>query len=589
MARESWGALARLLSVAAVVALGVAPARAERSLSIESFDARVVVNLAGVTDVTETIQVRFNGSWNGLYRTIPVEYQTPQGFNDSLRLWIVSVTGEGGVALRYQTSRERHNLKVKAWVPGAVDVVKTIVIRYQVANALRFFEEHDELYWNVTGDEWDMPIARATATIDLPAEVENVRATSFTGGYGSRENAAQVQVAGPEVRVHTVQGLAFREGLTVAVAWNPGVVHRPTTAEVTAGFVRSNVLLLVPLVVFAGMWRLWAARGRDPRRRPIVVRYDPPDDLGPGEIGTLVDDSADLRDVTATLVDLAVRGFIRIDEHEDSWLFGLFTHKDYNLVSLHPIADWTPLLSYERKVLEGVFEGSGVKVTHEDAPGRHPVVKLSDLQNKFYKTLPGIRSGMLDRLVANGVYVKRPDGVRARYMGLGVVVGAGVLMGGLMLSTRLGLSPAAAIVAGVASAIIGVAFGYHMPARTEKGARTREAAMGFEEFLRRVESDRFERVIKTPEMFEKFLPYAMALGVEKHWAKAFDGICKEPPSWYHGSRASAFSTGMFVGHLGQMSASAGSAMASSPRSSGGSGFSGGSSGGGSGGGGGGGF
>jgi uncharacterized membrane protein len=145
------------------------------------------------------------------------------------------------------------------------------------------------------------------------------------------------------------------------------------------------------------------------------------------------------------------------------------------------------------------------------------------------------------------------------------------------------------VLAGIVSGLIILLFGRIMPARTIAGARMLEKVRGFEEFLTRVESDRFARVVKTPEMFEKFLPFAMAFGVEAKWARAFRSIYTEPPRWYAGTNAVAFNAGSFSSRLSEMSEQAGKTMSSSPRSSGGSGFSGGSSGGGSGGGGGGGF
>jgi uncharacterized membrane protein len=153
------------------------------------------------------------------------------------------------------------------------------------------------------------------------------------------------------------------------------------------------------------------------------------------------------------------------------------------------------------------------------------------------------------------------------------------------------MQPVAGIAAGMISGIIIVLFGWFMPARTIRGTRELEKVRGFQEFLSRVETDRLDRMVKTPEMFEKFLPYAMALGVEDTWAKAFDGIYKEPPRWYSGpGGVHAFRPSTLTSNLGVMSTQAASVMASAPRSSGGSGFGGGgSSGGGFGGGGGGGF
>jgi uncharacterized membrane protein len=153
----------------------------------------------------------------------------------------------------------------------------------------------------------------------------------------------------------------------------------------------------------------------------------------------------------------------------------------------------------------------------------------------------------------------------------------------------LSLTPVPFVVAALISAIIVIGFGIVMPARTEAGARALERVLGFEEFLQRVEGDRLRDFVKTPEMFEKYLPFAMAFGVEKKWAKAFEGIYTQPPQWYVGTNPMAFNVAHFSGRLSEMSSQAATTMASSPRSSSGSGFSGGSSGGGGGGGGGGGF
>jgi uncharacterized membrane protein len=159
----------------------------------------------------------------------------------------------------------------------------------------------------------------------------------------------------------------------------------------------------------------------------------------------------------------------------------------------------------------------------------------------------------------------------------------------ITLSARFQLSPVPFIVAALLSGLIVFAFGRIMPARTVAGARALERLLGFEEFLGRVEKDRLERVVKTPEMFERYLPYAMAFGVERKWARAFQDIYREPPRWYVGTNSTGFDLDGFSSRLSDLSSRAQSVMTSSPRSSSGSGFSGGSSGGGSGGGGGGGW
>jgi uncharacterized membrane protein len=444
-----------------------------------------------------------------------------------------------------------------------------------VSNGLRFFETHDELYWNVTGDEWEAPIESASAIVRLPDGVTGVRATAFQGAYGSTEQASTTIESG-SVRVEISQ-LGFREGLTAVVGWDPGIVHRPTAVERTAGAVYSNLPLAIPPLVFVGMLWLWRERGRDPELAPITTRYEPPDQMTPAELGTLIDGKPDMRDITATIVDLAVRGYLHIGESEDPGFLGFFSSKEYTFTLKTPRSEWTTLKSHEKDLLESMF-------------GLSNTVSLSDLKNKFYKHLPGLREDLYGMLVRRGFYTARPDRVRALYIVGGLVLGGGLAVLGGTIMTSLGMQPAAGIIAGILTGLIIIVFGWFMPSRTARGTRELEKVLGFQEFLTRVEGDRLDRMVKTPEMFEKFLPYAMALGVEDNWAKAFEGIYREPPRWYSGpAGVHAFRPSMFTSNLGAMSAQAATTMSSSPRSSGGSGFSGGSSGGGFGGGGGGGF
>jgi uncharacterized membrane protein len=571
----------RALVAGALAALAwlfaAAPALAQRTLVIQNFDATIDVSPDGSIVVEEVIVPRFTGSWNGIYRTIPIQYRTPQGLNYTLRLDVESITDAEGRDLKYESSRERHYRKLKIWVPGATDATRTVKVRYRVANGLRFFEEHDELYWNVTGDEWEVPIESATARVNLPAGVTGVRATAFRGAYGSTEQSA-VSIDGPLVTVRTERGLGFREGLTVVVGWNPGVVHRPTTAERAANLAYSNLPLLLPPLVLFGMWRLWRARGRDPELLPIAAQYEPPAQMTPAELGTLVDGKPDMRDITSTIVDLAVRGYLHITETKSEHLFGLFSNRDYTFTLKQPRGTWATLQPHERDMLGAMF-------------GADETVTLSDLKNKFYKHLPKLKNELYGRLVRDGFYTGRPDRVRILYIVLGIIVGAGLAVLSGTLMSAFGMQPVSAVIAGILSGLVIVLFGWFMPSRTVRGTRELEKVLGFQEFLSRVEGDRLERVVKTPEMFEKYLPYAMALGVEDNWAKAFEGIYQQPPQWYTGPGGihTGFRPSTFTNSLGAMSTQAASVMSSAPRSSGGSGFSGGSSGGGFGGGGGGGF
>jgi hypothetical protein len=565
---------ARLIGLALLLS-AAAPAAAQRTLVIERFDATIDVGADGTIVVEEVILPRFTGSWNGIFRTIPIQYRTPQGLNHTLRLDVLSVTDAAGADLRYESSRERHYRKLKIWVPGAVNATRTVTLRYRVQNALRFFDEHDELYWNITGDEWEAPIESASALIRLPDGVTGVRATAFKGVYGSTDEASAT-ILPDGVRVET-RRLGFREGLTAVVGWAPGVVHRPTALERTGSALYANLPLGIPPLVFAGMFWIWRARGRDPELAPIATRYEPPDGMTPAELGTLFDGKPDMRDITATIVDLAVRGYVHIDEQENKAFLDFFSSHEYTFTLKKPRSDWSVLKTHERDLLDAMF-------------GAGDSVRLSDLKNKFYRHLPGLRDDLYGMLVRRGFYTGRPDRVRALYMIGGIIVGGAVAVAGATVMSSLGMQPVAGIIAGVLTAFTVALFGWFMPSRTIGGTRELEKVLGFQEFLSRVEADRLERMVKTPQMFEQMLPYAMALGVEENWAKAFDGIYREPPQWYSGTAGvHAFRPSTFTSHLGQMSSQAATAMSSSPRSSGGSGFSGGSSGGGGGGGGGGGF
>ncbi|NIM05301.1 MAG: DUF2207 domain-containing protein [Armatimonadetes bacterium] len=572
--------LRRLLPVLLIALLSATAVHA-RSLVIKSFHVDVVVLDNGTIDVTETIRPQFTGSWNGIYRTIPIHYRTSQGFNYKLFLDMQSITDGAGNPLKYKSRRQRHYQKFKIWVPGAVNATRTVVLHYRVPNALKYFGTYDELYWNVTGDEWEVPIQFASADFTFPKEVTGLRAVAFTGGYGSREKAAEVEIGDNDVYCETLRMLNFREGLTLAAAWDPGVVHRPDILTRAGYFLRANWIFIIPLIVFIIMFNLWRTRGRDPRLRPIAAQYEPPPDMTPAEVGTLADNSVNMRDIISTLVELAVQGYVTIESKpKEHWSGMEFLKKvEYTFHLRKEEEEWADLRPHQREMLSALF-----------LSGYRKTVTLEELQNKFYKHIPTIRDCIYERLLKQHHYLQRPDKVKQGYLGGAVAVAVLVFIA-TGLGIQIGLAPVSFVVAGILSAgTVGV-FGWFMPARTHRGTRALEHVLGLEEFLDKVESDRFERIVKTPEMFEKLLPYAMALGVESNWAKAFADICQEPPEWYHGGGFRTFHAGSFVSDLGQMSTHTTAAMASSPRSSGGSGFGGGGgfSGGGFGGGGGGGF
>ena len=568
------------LALALLAVLAFAVSASARELQIQKFTSEIFVQQDSALDITETIEAKFIGAWHGIFRTIPIEYATPQGFNYTLFVKFDGATDDTGQKLKVESSRERHYLKWKIYVDDATDTTRTITLHYRVSNGLKFFEEHDELYWNVTGDEWDVPIENASAQIFLPEGATGIRALEFTGAYGARGQNAEVTAADNHVEVSTLRPLAFHQGLTVVVGWDKGFVTEPGNSEKFKQFMASNWPLFLPVLVFLTMFWLWYTRGRDPRAVAVTVQYTPPDAMTPAEAGALVDDNVAMRDITATIVDLAVRGFLLIEEKEKSQLMGLVSNKEYVFHLKKGPTEWSGLKPHELLLIAGIF-----------ANGTTDSVELSTLQNQFYTKLPSITNSIFDSLMQRGYFTHRPDYVRSAYVGGGIMMGAVLFAMGISLSQRTGMAEPPFLIAAVLSGAIIMGFGWFMPARTSEGAKALALVLGFEDFLSHVEADRMDRIAQTPATFEKFLPYAMALGVEKKWVGAFQNIYKAPPSWYQGGyHDGAFYPVMFISSLDNMTARAGSVMSSAPRSSGGSGFGGGgSSGGGFGGGGGGGF
>jgi hypothetical protein len=611
----------RFLTLASALLVLAAPAAAQdRAIRIRDFNALLVVGRDGTLDVTERLTIRFDGKWNGLNRDLRLEHQTAEGRSAFLDVELGSVTDGDGRPLKVEEEEinSGYSKRLKIWIPGAENAERQVVIRYHVGGALRFFYAGsepgpmDELYWNVTGNEWEMPIDRASGRVVLPEGATPARWSVYTGpaGTGLEGSRATSRASGRTLAFAADAPLAEGDGVTVAVGWAPGfVAARRTEAQ----YRRAETLrwwpLALPLLVFAAAFRFWRRGGRDPRPESVVVQYAPPEEMTPAEAGTLLDHKAEMRDITATLVDLAVRGYIGIEERTEKKLFGLMSDTEFVFHTRRPREAWAELAEHENLYLTGLFQSarrSGAaweeiraaahagrgepspEIPYGQTEGTE-FVELSSLQNRFYNKLPGIRNALYRKLITRGYYTRRPDHVKNLWMGLAIAAlalgfGGGIVAGGNWGSA---ISTEAALAAGLASAVILFVFSRIMPARTPAGARAREAVLGFREFLSRVESDRYRRMITSPEMFERFLPFAMAFGVEERWATAFDELYTEPPQWYNGSGDGPFRAWRFSSRMHSMSSSAASTMASSPSSSGSGG--GGSSGGGSGGGGGSGF
>ena len=520
------------------------------------------VHKDGSADVDERISLVFIGEFHGIHRYIPVDYRGPDGSNYSIFLKVRSVTDEEGEKLKYTSKTQRGYRVLTILIPGAIDTSKRVHILYSVRNAVKFFEDHDEFYWNVTGNGWSVPIDAASATIRFPPEaISKLRAQSFVGIYGSSEKAL-TDIQGATVTVQTSNPLSARGGLTADVFIPQGVLEEPSAFTKALWFLGSNPILLLPIFAFLVMFPLWWVKGRDPKAGiSVAPMYEPPKDMTPAEAGTLIDDSTDPRDVTSILVDLAVRGYIKIREEQVSQML-VFKKKDYIFVRLKDSAAWNDLTPFEREMMIGLFPGDTTE-TH-----------IADLRNRFYLSIPLIKQYVMSALKEKGMYTLDPESAHAYWILGAVVTAAPFVLAGFLLHVDYSQSGVWMVVSIALAAAVIFLFSRIMTAKSLKGVRTRVEIQGFQEFMNRVDADRLKRM--PPDTFEKYLPYAMALGVEHRWAKAFQGIVQNPPTWYEGAGYGPnFNTWIFMHDLSAMTADTTSAFVSTPRaSSDSSGFSG---------------
>ena len=560
----------------------IAPAEAQtRSYSIEAFKVSLQVNPDSSLLIQETIAFAFRGRHQGIYRTIPIRYER-QGFHYDLRIDGIQVLDDDGQPLKTEVSYPGRDLKIKAWVPGAQDATRTVTILYRVRRGLLAFDDHDELYWNVVGTEWAATIRNAEAVVGLPRTVpmESVRVTAFTGPLGAVGKDYTLHQAENVLLFQMTRPLGIREGLTVVVGWPKGHVSFPSTAQRVAWFLLDQRWFTLPLLVLAGCVAAWRRFGRDPlREQSVRPEYEPPAGVRPGEAGALVDETVHPRDVVATVVDLAVRGHLHIKQVSAA---GLLEPADHLFTLTKPWLGDPDIEDFEVIVLAQVFGHGGVTDRK----------LLSEIRRDSRAIFPPIREQLYRDLVKKKYFLASPQSVRRFWS----------VIGGLLLALPLILfsvwdgdvprGSLSMLLALAASGLLVLAFARVMPRKTFKGARTKLQVLGFQEFLERAEKDRLKRL--PPDTLHKWLPYAIALGVEEAWIWNFEGIAVDAPAWYESDTPFSirgYSSG--IQGFGRdvqsawLSGARGSGAGGSSFGGGGSGSSGGSSGGGGGGGGGG--
>ncbi len=580
-ARRPLGATAVLALALALLAFA-SPAAADEGWIIERFASDIEVQRDGRLLISETIDVDFQRltDRHGIFRDIPVRYRWDPDTQYVRRYFVVvlSVRDADGRGLTFETSRSGANYRIKIGdADRFVQGKQTYRIRYVVSGVLNALPDHDELFWNVNGGDWPVAMRSVSATVHASFDAFTA-AACFQGQQGSKE-ACQSSSSPQRAAFSATRALPAGEQLTVVAAIRRGVVSVPAPMlerrerEVEEYFDVTPWTLGGALVAMFGglglvVWRWWTA-GRDrPEHETIVPEFEPPEKLRPAQVGLLLDERADTKDVTATIVDLAVRGHLTISELESA---GLFAKKDW-LLTRRSAGD-TRLEAYERTILEGLFS-SGDEV------------KLSELREKFYTTLAKAQRQLYADAVKRRWFPADPQKVRIMYGGLGVaaLIGAGLLVFFLGVSLGAGIVGLGAIVPAVAL----MAVAPRMPRKTRAGAELLRRAQGFRRYMEVAETER-QRFAERENIFAEYLPYAIVFGVVSKWARAFSDIDARAATagWYVGSSLGAFSANDLSSDLSSFSNVVSSAIASTPGGSGGSGFSGGGAGAGGGGGGGG--
>ena len=604
--RENAGSPTRLAIVALAVLLSLVWWGAEASAQvgreqIRSYLVDIVVERDGDIVVVEQIDYDFGSEErHGIFRDIPTRLRYDDRYDREYRLDGIKVSGGPNTPTKHETEGLAGGLtRIKIGDADQTISGRHIYrIEYRVQGALNGFPDHDELYWNAIGQDWDAPIGTTIVAVQFQAggNIDASRIACFAGPRGSQLACRSRRVESGRA-VFEGGSLDEREGMTVVVGFPKGVVAEPTPIlderwsfrrAFTVDPLRLVLAGMVLVAVVGGAARLYWLNGRDWRwhgsatevvfgstagtqRVPwgdgqvFAAEYTPVDDLRPGQIGTLIDETAHPLDVSATIVDLAARGHLLIEEVPKEGWFG---SADWRLKRQPTNTDKRTLLAYEHLLLDGLFEDGDE-------------VLLSDLKTKFATRLKQVQDALYADTIARGWFAGSPSSVRARWVGTGI--GALVIAIGVLLLVAKTTTFGIVAVPPIVGALGLLAISGQMPRRTAQGTAVLRRTLGFRRFIEDAETHRAEFAEKAG-LFYEYLPYAIVFGCVDRWAKAFDGLAMEAPSWYGSS--GAFNALVFANAMSGFSDTTTSTLTSTPGGSGSSGF-GGSSGGGGGGGGGG--
>ncbi len=502
---------------------------------IKDFSVSAQLDRSGEMEVIERIVVDFEAEkHHGIYRLIPVRFR-----GHPINFKLISASNPTGVGEVYHVSYGSRDARIKI---GSKDVYVSGVQEYQIVYRVKYvvFDSagFQWLIWNVTGDEWDVPIRHASFSIVFDSLPSPINRECFTGFYGEKGHNCDIQ-CGPGSCISSTRGeLAPYEGFTVLVTLPAGSVAQPGTLRKALWLLGIIWPVFIPIFAFIYMFLRWLKYGRDPKMGPITPMYEPPEGVLPIEAGSIIDEKVDPRDLTAEIMDLALRGYLEIIEAPDK--------KDYVIVKLkEPSVDMDPvddylmyalfstgsIKSYLRKIRKKARKdpefAKFLEIINSHLEQGRDVITISSLERKFYKKFDSIKKMVMKGLTQKGYFAENPATVRAKYMSIGFLIPFAAFFFAFFLIKN----PIVSLVIVFSTFLTGIivtVFGMIMPRKTVKGARARWHLLGLKEFIGRVEEERLKRfALENPEMFKKILPYAIIFKQEKKWAKVFNEIYKE--------------------------------------------------------------
>jgi len=533
---------------------------------IRSFDSEINVQKDGSVLIKENILYDFeNEDKHGIFRDIPLTNSK----GEKIDLEVLSVQDSAGLDYQYSKSKSSGVLNIKIGDPNTLITGKhNYIINYKLIGAISYLEAIDEIYWNVTGNDWKVIIEKASAKVMLPDSVTPKQKDCYLGSSGDTTKCIMIGES-----FTTSKELGIGEGLTVAVGFAKGVVAELHAKEdpLWLKTVKKFWPLLVPIIVFLIMFKRWYKNGRDPKMSDTIITEYDANGLTPLEASTILKQKIETKSFSAELIYLAINGYIKISESQEK-ILGIFSSKDYTLTLLKDFSDIRN--EFDRKLLKSVFDNSSVGDT----------VSIADLKDKFYKDIPEISKSIRNSMITNGYYTNLPDITSSIVIGLFMFIF--IMVFGSAMGTTIGTPILLTFICLLSTGIIFLVFAKLMPAKSIEGMKKMNHLLGLKKYIEVAEKDRINfhnAPEKKPEIFEKLLPFAMIFGLEKKWAEEFANIYTTPPSWY--SSTTPFSTRAFASSLGSFGSMTSNAMVSSPSSSGsgGGGFSGGGGGGGGGG------